>query len=104
MYLVPVNAVCVAQECVLILFVYAARAMGSLVVGVGEEPLEGLLPWLIETMQSDASSVERSGGAQVRVCACVCACGRCHLLPVVSYRLCHPRVPPKCSTRWVKTS
>lgn len=44
--------------------VQSARALGSLVIGVGEEPLEDLLPWLLETMQSDASSVERCGGAQ----------------------------------------
>lgn len=50
----------------------AARAMGSLVTGVGEEPLEDLLPWLLETMQSDASSVERSGGAQVCVVDVAC--------------------------------
>ncbi len=45
--------------------VCTARAMGSLMVGVGEEVLPELLDWLIETMQADTSSVERSGGAQV---------------------------------------
>ena len=63
---------------------FAARAMGSLVIGVGEEPLEELLPWLIETMQSDASSVERSGGAQVCL-ICPSAPFSCYLLIVISY-------------------
>ena len=41
-----------------------ARALGSLMRGMGEDALFDLVPWLIETLQTDASSVERSGGAQ----------------------------------------
>jgi hypothetical protein len=43
----------------------AARAMGSLVKGMGAEGgLAELLPWLLATLRSEGSSVERSGAAQ----------------------------------------
>eukprot|EP00002_Diphylleia_rotans_P033723 TRINITY_DN719_c0_g2_i1.p1 TRINITY_DN719_c0_g2~~TRINITY_DN719_c0_g2_i1.p1 ORF type:complete len:2625 (-),score=670.03 TRINITY_DN719_c0_g2_i1:1508-9382(-) len=42
----------------------SARAIGSLVKGVGEEPFGELIPWMMEAMQSELSSVERSGAAQ----------------------------------------
>ncbi|CAI5476129.1 unnamed protein product [Closterium sp. Yama58-4] len=42
----------------------AAKAFGSLVRGVGEHEFPDLVPWMLETIGSDASSVERSGAAQ----------------------------------------
>lgn len=42
----------------------AARALGALVRGLGEEEFGGLSHWLVELMRAEASSVERSGGAQ----------------------------------------
>lgn len=42
----------------------AARAIGSLVRGMGEENFPDLVPWLFDTLKSDASNVERSGAAQ----------------------------------------
>jgi hypothetical protein len=47
----------------------AARAMGSLLKGMGAAALGDLLPWLLSTLRSEGSSVERSGAAQVR-CRC----------------------------------
>lgn len=42
----------------------AARALGSLIRGMGEENFPDLVSWLLETLKSDASNVERSGAAQ----------------------------------------
>ncbi|GLT74735.1 hypothetical protein SLA2020_465160 [Shorea laevis] len=42
----------------------AARAIGSLIKGMGEENFPDLVPWLFETLKSDSSNVERSGAAQ----------------------------------------
>ncbi|KAF8055816.1 hypothetical protein HT031_006591 [Scenedesmus sp. PABB004] len=42
----------------------AARAMGSLLKGMGPAALGDLLPWLLATLRSEGSSVERSGAAQ----------------------------------------
>lgn len=42
----------------------ASKALGGLMRGMGEENLPDLVPWLIDTLKTDASSVERSGGAQ----------------------------------------
>lgn len=42
----------------------AARAVGSLIRGMGDENFPDLLPWLFETLKSDTSNVERSGAAQ----------------------------------------
>src|SRR3546814_15408131 len=46
----------------------AAKALGSLTAGVGEGQGDGelatLIPWLIDTLKAETSSVERSGGAQ----------------------------------------
>ncbi|KAI5063295.1 hypothetical protein GOP47_0021842 [Adiantum capillus-veneris] len=42
----------------------AARALGSLIKGMGEENFKDLVPWLLDTLKSEASGVERSGAAQ----------------------------------------
>ncbi|XP_062214757.1 protein ILITYHIA-like [Phragmites australis] len=42
----------------------AARALGSLIRGMGEEIFPDLVPWLLDTLKSDNSNVERSGAAQ----------------------------------------
>jgi hypothetical protein len=42
----------------------ASKAMGRLVSGIGEEHFPTLLQSLIESLQADTSSVERSGAAQ----------------------------------------
>ena len=41
-----------------------ARALGAMARGMGDKILEELLPWLLETLQSESSSVDRSGAAQ----------------------------------------
>ncbi|KAJ4968726.1 hypothetical protein NE237_015427 [Protea cynaroides] len=42
----------------------AARALGSLIKGMGEENFPDLVPWLLDTLKSDNSNVERFGAAQ----------------------------------------
>ena len=42
----------------------AAKAMGSIMKGMGEANFPDLIPWLLETMKSKLSSVDRSGAAQ----------------------------------------
>jgi HEAT repeat protein len=42
----------------------AARAIGSLIRGMGEDNFPDLVPWLLDTLKSDGSNVERSGAAQ----------------------------------------
>ncbi|XP_050384454.1 protein ILITYHIA [Argentina anserina] len=42
----------------------AARALGSLIRGLGEDHFPDLVPWLMDTLKSDNSNVERSGAAQ----------------------------------------
>lgn len=42
----------------------SARALGAMVRGMGESTFEHLLPWLMGTLTSEASSVDRSGAAQ----------------------------------------
>lgn len=42
----------------------AARAIGSLIRGMGEENFPDLVPWLFDTLKSDGSNVQRSGAAQ----------------------------------------
>ena len=41
-----------------------AKALGAMVQGVGEEELSKVLPWLLKTLQSEATPVDRSGAAQ----------------------------------------
>lgn len=42
----------------------SARALGATVKGMGKECFDELMPWLLETLTSEASSVDRSGAAQ----------------------------------------
>ncbi|CAH1119168.1 unnamed protein product [Phaedon cochleariae] len=42
----------------------SARALGAMVRGMGESSFEDLLPWLMSTLTSETSSVDRSGAAQ----------------------------------------
>ncbi|ONK79574.1 uncharacterized protein A4U43_C01F7760 [Asparagus officinalis] len=42
----------------------AARALGSLIRGMGEENFPDLVSWLMDTLKADTSNVERSGAAQ----------------------------------------
>nr|CAD7392316.1 unnamed protein product [Timema cristinae] len=42
----------------------SARALGAMVRGMGESSFENLLPWLMQTLTSETSSVDRSGAAQ----------------------------------------
>lgn len=41
-----------------------AKAIGAMARGMGDDGLAQLLPWLLSTLQSDSSSVDRSGAAQ----------------------------------------
>ncbi|XP_078730009.1 LOW QUALITY PROTEIN: stalled ribosome sensor GCN1 [Lampetra fluviatilis] len=42
----------------------SAKALGAMVKGMGEESFEDLMPWLMQTLTSEQSSVDRSGAAQ----------------------------------------
>ena len=42
----------------------SARALGAMVRGMGEDTFQQLLPWLMEKLVSEQSSVDRSGAAQ----------------------------------------
>ena len=42
----------------------SARALGATVKGMGKECFDELMPWLLETLTSEVSSVDRSGAAQ----------------------------------------
>ena len=42
----------------------SARALGAMVKGMGEASFEELLPWLMSTLTSESSGVDRSGAAQ----------------------------------------
>ncbi|KAK9857624.1 hypothetical protein WJX84_011127, partial [Apatococcus fuscideae] len=42
----------------------AAKALGSLLRGVGDQLFSDLMPWLLTTLKSEGAAVERSGAAQ----------------------------------------
>eukprot|EP00123_Amoebidium_parasiticum_P018627 comp24257_c0_seq1/m.44983 comp24257_c0_seq1/g.44983 ORF comp24257_c0_seq1/g.44983 comp24257_c0_seq1/m.44983 type:complete len:2647 (-) comp24257_c0_seq1:496-8436(-) len=42
----------------------SAKALGTMVRGMGEENFADLIPWLIDTLKTDNSAVDRSGAAQ----------------------------------------
>jgi len=42
----------------------ASVALGTMVGKIGETSFEGLVPWLLETLKSESSQVDRSGAAQ----------------------------------------
>ena len=42
----------------------SARALGAIIKGMGESGFEDLLPWLMQTLTSEVSPVDRSGAAQ----------------------------------------
>lgn len=42
----------------------SSHALGAMVKGMGESSFDDLLPWLMQTLCSEASSVDRSGAAQ----------------------------------------
>lgn len=42
----------------------SAKALGAMVKGMGESCFDDLVPWLMETLASEQSSVDRSGAAQ----------------------------------------
>jgi len=45
----------------------SARALGTMVRGMGEKGFEELVPWLMQTLTTEQSSVDRSGAAQGRL-------------------------------------
>ena len=49
----------------------SARALGAIVKGMGEDCFNDLMPWLLETLTSDVSSVDRSGAAQGKFSYCI---------------------------------
>ncbi|XP_006818140.1 LOW QUALITY PROTEIN: stalled ribosome sensor GCN1-like [Saccoglossus kowalevskii] len=42
----------------------SARALGAIIKGMGDSGYDELLPWLMEKLRSESSSVDRSGAAQ----------------------------------------
>lgn len=48
----------------------SAKALGAMVKGMGESCFDDLLPWLMETLASEQSSVDRSGAAQGDLLVC----------------------------------
>ncbi|XP_076949401.1 protein ILITYHIA-like isoform X2 [Bidens hawaiensis] len=73
----------------------AARAVGSLIRGMGEENFPDLVPWLLDTLKSDGSNVERSGAAQ-GLSEVVAALGTEYfenLLPDIIRNCSHPKAP-----------
>ena len=52
----------------------SARALGAMVKGMGSNKFDELMNWLMETLKSEGSSVDRSGAAQGRVLVCLFCC------------------------------
>lgn len=75
----------------------SAKALGSLVGGVGESELPELVPWLMETLKSEASPVERSGAAQGLAEVCL-ALGADRLDEILDTALAL-RNQPRCAAR-----
>ncbi|KAI9185460.1 hypothetical protein LWI28_007508 [Acer negundo] len=71
----------------------AARALGSLIRGMGEESFPDLVSWLLDTLKSDNSNVERSGAAQglSEVLAALGTVYFEHLLPDIIRNCSHQR-------------
>ncbi|KAG6388178.1 hypothetical protein SASPL_153377 [Salvia splendens] len=73
----------------------AARAIGSLIRGMGEDNFPDLVPWLLDTLKSDGSNVERSGAAQ-GLSEVLAALGTQYfeaLLPDIIRNCSHPKAP-----------
>ncbi|XP_057471002.1 protein ILITYHIA [Actinidia eriantha] len=73
----------------------AARALGSLIRGMGEENFPDLVPWLLDTLKSDGSNVERSGAAQ-GLSEVLAALGKYyfeHILPDIIRNCSHQKAP-----------
>eukprot|EP00850_Spirogloea_muscicola_P017739 SM000155S01668 [mRNA] locus=s155:261471:283828:+ [translate_table: standard] len=71
----------------------ASKALGSLMKNMGEESFSDIVPWLLDTLKSDSSSVERSGAAQ-GLSEVMAALGISYfesLLPDVIANCSHPR-------------
>eukprot|EP00850_Spirogloea_muscicola_P013326 SM000090S24288 [mRNA] locus=s90:11304:31514:- [translate_table: standard] len=71
----------------------ASKALGSLMQNMGEESFSDIVPWLLDTLKSDSSSVERSGAAQ-GLSEVMAALGISYfesLLPDVIANCSHPR-------------
>ncbi|KAL4028354.1 hypothetical protein IC575_011547 [Cucumis melo] len=73
----------------------AARAIGSLIRGMGEENFPDLVPWLFDTLKSENSNVERSGAAQglSEVLAALGIDYFDHVLPDIIRNCSHQRAP-----------
>eukprot|EP00978_Attheya_sp_CCMP212_P014376 scaffold36531_cov52-Attheya_sp.AAC.4 len=85
----------------------AAKALGALTRGLGEDALPGLRQWLISTLRDDAGgSVERSGAAQ-GLTEVLCAGGATLVESVMRDEILPLRSHPNASTRegvlWVLT-
>ena len=63
-FLINLNSTQVLADPIPEVRVVAARALGSLIRGMGEENFPDLVPWLLETLKSNNNNVERSGAAQ----------------------------------------
>lgn len=46
----------------------SAHALGAMVKGMGGQKFDELMNWLMETLKSEGSSVDRSGAAQGKYC------------------------------------
>ena len=80
----------------------SAKALGSLMVGVGEVELPDLVEWLQETIQSDVSPVERSGAAQglAEVALALSASRRLEILTNILSLQSSPRIASREGMIW----